>query len=150
MDMLNKINFHDADIVDYVKEGNNISFLLKDGWNEDTYYKIKLNNVKVFVMDNIDCLVSYILDKFTNIGKCSINLYSGNFGKMLGDSDGKKYYLKLWIRYPNDLPIKIDNVVRDYKFDEFDVSLCNDYDDTGNLYIKFLADSVQVLHVNCD
>ena len=32
----------------------------------------------------------------------------------------------------------------EYKFDGLDVSLCDDYDDTGRLYIKFLMDDINV------
>ena len=138
---LEKINFHDADIYSYVRKGNNIYFELKDGWNEDCYYKIKLDNVSVQVMNNSADLVSYILNVFNTINESDgINLYSGEFGVV----DENKHYLKLWIRHPYDMHIKVDNIVQDFKFDGMKIELCDDEDDTGRLFIKFIADSISV------
>lgn len=93
--MLDKINFHDADIYNYVRDDVDISFELKDGWNEDTYYKIKLKNVRVEVMNNTDDLVGYILNTFNNINEYgSIDLCSGDSGRVDEAIDGRKYYLK--------------------------------------------------------
>lgn len=148
MDKLDKINFHDADIYNYVREGNDISFELKDGWNEDTYYRFKLNNVKVEVMDNTDDLVGYVLEEFNNINKYgSINLYSGEGGRVEEAVDGRKYYLKLWIEHPHDFDIKTDDIICDYKFDGMDIELCNDYDDTGRLFIKFIFNSIDIVEL---
>ena len=141
IEILDEINFHDADIYNYERKDNNISFELKDGWNDKCYYKIKLNNVVVQVMNNSDDLVSYILNVFNTINESDgINLYSGEFGII---NEGK-CYLKLWIRHPYDMNIMIDNVVNDFKFDGMNIELCNDYDDTGRLFIKFIADNISV------
>jgi len=34
--------------------------------------------------------------------------------------------------------------MEEYKFDGLDVELCNDYDDTGRLFIKFIADDITI------
>ena len=145
---MNEINFHDADLYNYVRNGNDISFELKDGWNEDTYFKIELNDIRVEVMNNTDDLVSYTLDCFNNINEYGgINLYSGEFGKFEKNVDEGKYWLKLWIRYPYDLNIKTENIIADFKFDGMNVGLCDDYDDTGRLYIKFIASSINIIEL---
>ena len=141
IEILDEINFHDADIYNYERKDNNISFELKDGWNEKCYYKIKLENVVVQVMNNNDDLVSYILKVFNTINEGDgINLYSGEFG-IINES---KCYLKLWIRHPYDMNITLDSVINDFKFDGMNIELCNDYDDTGRLFIKFIADNISV------
>ena len=146
--MLDKINFHDADMYNYVRDGNDISFELKDGWNEDTYYRFDLNNIRVEVMDNTDDLVGYILEEFNNINKYgSINLYSGEGGIVEKAVDERKYYLKLWIRHPHDFDIKTDDIICDYKFDGMDIELCDDYDDTGRLFIKFIFSSIDIIEL---
>jgi len=148
MDKLDKINFHDADMYNYVRDGNDISFELKDGWYEDTYYKIKLNNVRVEVMNNTEDLVGYVLEEFNNINKTDgINLYSGFGGRVEESEDERKYYLKLWIGHPHDFSIKTNDIICDYKFDGMDVLLCNDYDDTGRLFIKFIFSSIDIIEL---
>ena len=99
-------------------------------------------------MDNDDDLVAYILDTFNNINENgSINLYSGDGGRVEEVVDGRKYYLKLWIRHPYDMNIKIDNIISDYKFDGMDVEYSDDYDDTGRLFIKFIASDIDIIEL---
>lgn len=142
---LNDISYHDADISDYDRKNKNISFKLKDGWEYDTYYKFELKNIKVQVMNNKPELVCYVLDEFNNINEYgNINLYSGEAGKIEETYNGGKYYLKLWIRHPGDFGINTDITMEEYKFDRLDVELCNDYDDTGRLFIKFIADDITI------
>ena len=144
-DYINRINYHDGDIKNYKRNGNNISFELKDGWEYDLYYEFQLKNVKVQLMNNQSDLICYILDVFNNINKYGkINLYSGECG-ILEEPIGKcKYYLKLWIRHPYDLNIKTEITMEEYKFDGIDVVMSDDYDDTGRLYIKFLVEDIVV------
>ncbi|MGN1341764.1 MAG: hypothetical protein ACI4VL_00865 [Bacilli bacterium] len=146
MNKLNKlrdINYHDADVNNYNREGNNISFELKDGWEYDTYYKFELKNIKVQVMNNKPELICYVLDEFNNINEYGkINLYSGEIGKLEKTNTEGKYYLKLWIRHPSDFRIDTFVTMEKYKFDGLDVELCDDYDDTGRLYIKFITDDI--------
>ena len=142
---LNDISYHDADISDYDRKNKNISFKLKDGWEYDTYYKFELKNIKVQVMNNKPELVCYVLDEFNNINEYGkINLYSGEIGKIEETNNGGKYYLKLWIRHPGDFGIDTSVTMDKYKFDGLDVELCNDYDDTGRLFIKFIADDITI------
>lgn len=146
MNKLNKfqdIYYHDADVNNYNREGNNISFELKDGWEYDTYYKFELKNIKVQVMNNKPELICYVLDEFNNINEYGgINLYSGEIGKLEKINTEEKYYLKLWIRHPSVFGIDTSVTMDKYKFDGLDVELCDDYDDTGRLYIKFITDDI--------
>lgn len=145
LELLDKISYHDAEISNYMRDGNNISFQLHDGWNEEDYYKIELKNIKVQVMNNKPELICYLLEVFNNINKYdALNLYSGEFGRLEEIQNERKYYLKLWIRHPSDLGIKVDITMDKYQFDCLDVSLCNDYDDTGRLYIKFLFEDINI------
>lgn len=149
LELLDKISFHDADLSNYKKEENNISFELKDGWEYDTYFKFELKNVKVQVMDNKSELICYILDEFNNINKYGkINLYSGEGGILDESIDGCKYYLKLWIRHPEQFNITHETTMDEYKFDGMNVTLCDDYDDTGRLYIKFICKDINVVKIN--
>lgn len=141
-EVLDKISYHDGDISNYKREGNDISFIIKDGWEYDLYYKFELKNVNIQVMNNSKELICFILDEFNNINKCGqLNLFSGECGKV---EDSNKYYLKLWIRHPYDFGIKLDITMDEYKFDGMDVTLSDDYDDTGRLYIKFIADNINI------
>lgn len=144
--LLDKISFHDGEISDYKRENNNISFIIKDGWEYDIYYKFELKNVNIQVMNNEPELICYVLDEFNNINKYGkLNLFSGDFGMT---EDSNKYYLKLWIRHPYDFGIKLNVTMNEYKFDGLDINLSNDYDDTGRLYIKFIADEINVVKIN--
>ena len=145
LELLNKISYHDAEISNYVRNNNNISFQLRDGWIEDDYYKLELKNIKVQVMNNKPGLICFLLDEFNSINKYNnIDLYSGEFGELDESHGGKKYYLKLWIRHPGDFGIEPEVTMDEYKFDGLDISLCDDYDDTGRLYIKFLMDDINI------
>ena len=125
-----------------VKAVDDISFEIKDGWDYDIYYKIELNNISVQVMNNEPELICFVLNRFNCLTEeDEINLYSGECGII---EDTGKYYLKLWIRHPNVFGSKVDVNICEYKFDGIDVTLSDDYDDSGMLYIKFLADSISV------
>ena len=144
--LLDKISYHDGEISNYYRKDNNISFIIKDGWDYDVYYKFELKNVNVEVMNNEPELICYVLDVFNNINKYdSFNLFSGDCGKM---EDSNKYYLKLWIRHPYDFDVKLKVTMNEYKFDGLDIKLSNDYDDTGRLYIKFIADEINVVKID--
>lgn len=146
--LLDQINYHDAEIYNYKRDDKNISFELKDGWNNDSYYKFELKNVMVQVMNNKSEYINYVLDEFNNINKNGhINLYSGECCLLDEPIDGCKYYLKLWIRHPNDLGIKTGVLLNEYKFDGMDITLCDDYDDTGRLYIKFIVEDINIIEL---
>lgn len=143
--LLDKISYHDAEISNYVRNNNNIFFQLRDGWIEDDYYNFELKNIEVQVMNNKPGLICFLLDEFNNINKSNnIILYSGEFGELDKEQGRKKYYLKLWIGHPGDFGIEPEVTMDKYQFDGLDVSLCDDYDDTGRLYIKFLIDDINV------
>ena len=145
-ELLDEIYYHDGEISNYERVGNNISFVIKDGWEYNVYYKFELKNIKIEVMNNEPELICYILDEFNNINKYgNINLFSGASGKI---ENSDRYYLKLWIRHPYDFDIKLDVTMDEYKFDGLDVGLSNDYDDTGRLYIKFICDEIKVIKVD--
>ena len=146
IELLNKIYYHDGEISNYERDRNNISFIIKDGWEYDVYYKFELKNINIEVMNNESELICYILDEFNNINKYgNINLFSGDCGKI---ENSNKYYLKLWIRHPYDFDVKLKVTMNEYKFDGLDINLSNDYDDTGRLYIKFIADEINVEKIN--
>lgn len=149
LDKVNNINFHDGDIYNYEREDNNISFEIKDGWIDCLYYIIELENVSVQVMNNNPEYICYTLDVFNNRIKNDeqFNLYSGEADSFIDSEGMEKYYLKLWIRCPDVKYINCKVTSGGYKFDGMDVELCNDYDDTGMLYIKFIADSINVIEL---
>ena len=62
-ELFKKISFHDAEIKGYKKDGESIAILIKDGWIPNVYYKIKLENVKVEIMDNEPKIISYTLNE---------------------------------------------------------------------------------------
>lgn len=140
LDKLNNISYHDGYVDNYERKGDNISFVLKDGWLDDSYYKFEFKNVKIEVMNNKPELVSYVLDMFNNMNNDGVWLYSGEINKF-----EDKSYLKLWIRYPNNMTNLHSGKSNELYFDKFVVGLSNDYDDTGCLYIKFIADEINVL-----
>ena len=145
LDKINNIVFHDGDIYNYERESNNISFEIKDGCSNSSYYKIKLDNVRVEVMDNNPEYICYTLHIFSSLNDdVMFNLYSGEAGIFRELNGQEKYYLKLWIRRPNVFNINCKVTSSGYKFDGMDVSLCNDYDDTGMLYIKFISDNIKI------
>ena len=136
-----KVSYHDSEFYNYNNDGKNITFELKDGWKYNTYYKFELKNVIVQVMNNKSEYVKFVLDRFNNLDiDDSINLFSGEVGLLDEPIDNYKYYLKLWIRYPGD--IKNSNLDKEYKLGDMDVTLCDDYDDVGNLYIKFVVEDI--------
>lgn len=139
LEKLNEISYHDGYVTDYECHGNNISFVLKDGWSNDSYYKFEFKNVKIEVINNKPELVSYVIDAFSNMNNSSVWLYSGEQGVV-----GDKSYLKLWIRYPGDNLNLYSGKSKGLYFDGFKVELSDDYDDTGCLYIKFIADKINV------
>ena len=42
------------------------------------------------------------------------------------------------IYWPSKEKIEKQNIMNEYYFDEFSVNLCNDYNDTGVIYVKFI------------
>ena len=139
-DKLKNIFYHDGYVTDYECDGDNISFIIKDGWSNDSYYKFEFKNIKIEVMNNKPELVSYVIDIFSNMNDTSVWLYSGELGEV-----GDKLYLKLWIRYPSDNINLYSGKSNGLYFNGFNVGLSDDYDDTGCLYIKFIADEINVL-----
>jgi len=143
-ELFNQISFHDSEIKDYKKDDNNIILLIKDGWLPNTYFKVKLKNVKVEVMNNNKELISYTLERFNNIFKNGVG-HRITHG-IIDNYDNDKYYLKLFIYWPDNTILKNQNIMDKYEFDGFNVSLCNDYNDTGYLYIKFIMDDIDVVN----
>lgn len=142
-ELFNKISFHESEIKGYKKDGSNIIILIKDGWEIHKYFKIKLKNVKVEVMNNKKELICYTLDRFYNIfKKGDSNLIDG--GQIGTHNDDNKYYLKLYIDWPCAEDIQNQNTIEKYQLDGFSVYLCDDYNDTGDLYIKFIMDDFEV------
>lgn len=142
-ELFHKINFHDSKIKEYKKDGTNIAILIEDGWIPNTYFKIKLTNVKVEVMNNKPDLIRLTLDRFYNIftNDAEHNIAGGQLGF---HNDNNQYYLKLYIDWPYNFKSQEQNTVDKYYFDGFGVDLCNDYNDTGNLYIKFIMDDFYI------
>ena len=144
IEKLNSISYHDANIINYKKYKNDITIELKDGWEENTYYKIELKNVSIQIMKNKVHLVYYVLDEFNNINNSNpLPLYAGKAEK----TNEKKYNLKLWIDYPQMQYIKEKNLINKYPFADQNIILCDDYDDTGRLFIKFIADDINVVNL---
>ena len=143
-ELFNQISFHDSEIKGYKKDDNNIILLIKDGWLPNTYFKVKLKNVKVEVMNNNKELISYTLERFNNIFKNGVG-HRITHG-MIDNYDNDKYYLKLFIYWPDNIILKNQNIIDEYVFDGFNVSLCNDYNDTGYLYIKFIMDDIDIVN----
>ena len=145
LELFDKINFHDSEIKGYKRDGTNIAILIEDGWLQKTYFKIKLKNVKLEVMNNKHELICYTLDRFYDIFKNNAeNLIYGADYDVYKDN---KYYLKLYIIWPSNVEEKNKNTIDEYYFDDFSVGLCNDYNDTGHLYIKFIMDDFDVIEI---
>ena len=143
LELFKKITFHDSEITEYEKDGNNIMFLVKDVfWTPNKCFKIKLKDIRVEVMNNEPKLICYILDYFEDIFKKGRN-YHIDHGEVGIQKENNKYNLKIWIDYPQNL-IWVERPNNEYFFDKFSVNLCNDYDDTGDLYIKFIMDDFDI------
>jgi len=98
----------------------------------------------VQVMNNKPEYIKFILDRFNNLDiDDNINLFSGEIGLLDKQVNNCKYYLKLWIRYPWN--IDYNYLDKEYKLGKMNVSLCDDYDDTGNLYIKFVVEDINII-----
>lgn len=146
---LNNIAYHDGYILSYKKEKNNISFVIEDGWLNNVCYTIELKNVTIQVMENKPKVIYYVLNKFNDIKNFEkIVLFSGEVGKISEDNENSQYYLKLWIDYPLDEFIPSNSLENKYQFDGLDVNICNDYDDTGMFFIKFIADDINLVSIS--
>lgn len=145
IEKLNSISYHEAEIISYKKDNNNIYIELKDGWVDNIYYKIELKNVIVQVMKNEPRLVYYVLDEFNNINASNVlQLYAGKAEK---SNERKTYNLKLWIDYPPSKYIEDEVLINKHIFEKQDISLCDDYDDTGRLFIKFIAEDINIVKI---
>ena len=145
-ELFKKISFHDAEIKGYKKDGESIVILIKDGWIPNVYYKVKLKNVKIEIMDNEPKIISYTLNELNN--KLLNNDGSWIDSADFGTYENNKYYLKLYmIGWPSKEKIEKQNIMNEYYFDGFNVRLCNDYNDTGIIYVKFIIDDFDIQEI---
>lgn len=137
--LLDEINFHDGMISSYKKEDNNIIFVIDDGLIAEDTYEIKLIDVSMQIQKYENQIVLYAIDYLNNINNYNVWLYSGDYGYL----DNNKLYLKLWIRYPmyNDV---IYDEKEEFVFDGFKITLSDDYDDIGHVFIKFIVSDIEV------
>lgn len=148
LELLDEIAFHDAVISKYENDGNDIIFELEDGWLDDVFYELRLNNVKIEVINTLDEYICYVIDSFTNINENEIYLYAGEYGEINNIIDRDKYYLKLWIQHPGDVGIEGESTMNEFKFDGLNVKVSNDEDATGRLFIKFIVDSINLSKID--
>lgn len=135
-----KINFHDTTITKYQKKGNNIILELKDGWDENICYRLELINVNIQVQKYPSPIISYAIDKLNKINIKKLNIYSGDYGQY----DETKFFLKLWIDYPLDIELSNNNDKDTFEFDGITIELSDEYDDIGQLFIKFITDHINI------
>jgi len=137
--LLDEINFHDGMISSYRKEDNNIIFVIDDGLIAEDTYEFKLIDVSMQIQKYDNQIVLYAIDYLNNINNYNVWLYSGDYGYL----DNNKLYLKLWIRYPmyNDV---IYDEKEEFVFDGFKITLSDDYDDIGHVFIKFIVSDIEV------
>ena len=143
LELLKKICFHDSEIRAYKKNGNDITFLIADGWIPNTYFKITLKNIKVEVMKDKPAIIRTTLYHFNDIFINAVN-YHIDDSEVGTYEDGNRYYLKIYIDYPSYEVKTTKEERKNYKFDEFNVSLCDDYNPKENTYIKFIMDDFEV------
>ena len=137
--LLDEINFHDGMISSYRKEDNNIIFIIDDGWIAENTYEIKLIDVSIQIQKYDDQIILYTIDCLNNINNDSVWLYSCDYGHL----DNNKFYLKLWIRYPFGDETSYDET-EDFIFDNLKITLSDDYDDEGQIFIKFIASDIEI------
>lgn len=141
-ELLRKISFHDAIVTEYEKKGRNVFLELKDGWTNNLYYKIELSNVEIEMQKYDKAIVLAGIKLFNDINDYGLDLFAGEVGKY---KDGK-FFLKLWVEYPEDTD-SID-LNEKLEFDGFSINLSDEFDDVGRFFIKFIFDDVFVNIVN--
>ena len=143
LELFEKISFHDSKIKAYKKNENDITFLIEDGWIPDTYFKITLKNIKVEVMRNNISIIRATLYHFNAIFKKDANYHID--GREIGiDEESNKYYLKIYIDWPKPMMATTKEERNTFEFDGIKVDFCDDYNDTGDVYIKFIMDDFEV------
>lgn len=140
MDNLNKINFHDGYITNFKTNNKDIEFGFIDGCNERNHFKIDLKNVEVFVQEYKTEIMNYAIDKLLNSANDKLYVFDGEYGNENNDK-----FLKVWIDYPlnNDL-----SKIKEYNnsLNGISVKTSSDFDDSGKIFIKFIATNIEVIN----
>lgn len=139
VEKLNNFNFHDSKISNFKINKDNISFLLEIDWFKKGCFRFSIDNSEVYLSNCDKKYLKYLINKLTND---KIVVFSGESGIL----DNNKCYLKLWFDYPFGTLID-DGVDFDNKLGNLDINLSNEYDDTGRLYIKFIADDIDLVYL---
>ena len=137
---LNNFNFHDSEISEFKIDKNNISFLLELDWFEKGCYKFFISNSEIYLPDRDRKYLKYLINRLIDNNDKMV-VFSGESGIL----ENNKCYLKLWFDYPFDELVD-DGVDFNYKLGDIDINLSNEFDDTGRLYIKFIADDIDVVN----
>lgn len=136
---LNEINFHDGYITNFKTNDKDVEFEFIDGFEENKMFKIKLSNVEIYVQEYKMEIINYVIDRLLNIKNNELHVFAGEYGI----SNNKKF-LKIWIDYPVNVEL--------LKLNEYDSNLngiiiqtSDDYDDVGQIFIKFVANDIEVI-----
>ena len=136
---LNEMNFHDGYITNFKTNNKDIELELIDGFEENKMFKIKLSNVEIYVQEYKMKIINYVIDRLLNINNNELHVFAGEYG--IGNN---KKFLKIWIDYPVNVEL--------LKLNEYDSNLngiiiqtSDDYDDVGQIFIKFVANDIEVI-----
>lgn len=140
MTMLNKINFHDGYINNFKTKDKDIEFEFIDGFEENKIFNIKLSNVEIFIQKYKMEIINYAIDRLLNVNSNELYVFAGEYG-----NKNNEKFLKIWIDYPlsNDL-----STIDEYNnsLNGISVKTSSDYDDVGKIFIKFIANDIEVIN----
>lgn len=137
---ISNFNFHDSEIRDFKINKDNIFFVVEFNDFEKGCFKFFISNSEVYLPNREKKYLKYLINKLTDDNNKMV-VFSGESGVL----DNNKCYLKLWFDYPFET-LEDDGIDFDNKLGDIDIKLCDEYDDTGRLYIKFIADDVDVVY----
>lgn len=137
---LSEINFHDGYITNFKTNNKDIEFEFIDGYNEKNIFKINLKNVEVFVQEYKTEVVNYTIDKLLNSTDDKLYVFAGDYG-----NDNNKKFLKIWIDYPLNTDLSKINEYNS-SLDNIDIKRSSEFDDVGKIFIKFIADDIEVIN----
>jgi len=140
MNSLNEINFHDGYITNFKTNDKNVEFEFIDGFEENKIFKIKLSNVEILVQEYKMEIINYVIDRLLNTDNEELYVFDGEYGV-----DNNKEFLKIWIDYPLNADL---SKIKEYNNDlnGIFVQKASDYDDVGQIFIKFVANDIEIIN----
>ena len=140
MDSLNEINFHDGYIIDFKTNNQDIEFKFIDGFEENKIFNIKLSNVEIYVQEYKMEIINYVIDRLLNVNSNKLYVFAGDYG-----NENNKKFLKIWIDYPLNTDLSKINEYNS-SLDNIDIKRSSEFDDVGQIFIKFIADDIEVIN----